>query len=290
MQKRDTEERRAESDERGHDDTMDSPRHSGDESLPQQIGDNIQGAVGETVGKAEQEVQRTRLPWYRSAKRITILMIIYIVQLALFGLLAWWVHIHPVLGIDVVITQEFQENQSAWLRDTMYAVSWIGFQPILFTAMIIITAVIFWLVRLRLEAIFVLAVCTVSSLLNGLIKLIVARPRPTSNLVDILYKVGGQSFPSGHVMSYLTYFGLLFSFGIILFKRDRWWHYLFLIIPAAFVVLVGPSRIYLGDHWATDVLGGYLFGGILLEIALYVYLKLKERGVLSQPLRHRKNK
>lgn len=290
MQKRDIEERRAESGEREQGDTMNSPRQSNDEPLPQQIGDNIQEAVGGAVGRAEQEVARTHLPWYRSARRITILMIIYIVQLALFGLLAWWVHIHPVLGIDVTITREFQENQSAWLRDSMYAVSWLGFQPILFTAMIIVTAVIFWLVRLRLEAVFVLAVCLVSSLLNGLIKLIVARPRPTSNLVDILYKVGGQSFPSGHVMSYLTYFGLLFSFGIILFKRDRWWHYLFLIIPAAFVVLVGPSRIYLGDHWATDVLGGYLFGGILLEIALYIYLKLKERGVLSKPLRHHKNK
>ena len=292
MQQRKSEERRGETIERDTDntaetsDSMDSPRHTEGEPIHQQIGENVQ----EVVGRAEHEVERTHLPWYRSAKRITILMIIYIVQLAIFGLLAWWVHIHPVLGVDVTITREFQENQSAWLRDSMFAVSWLGFQPILFAAIIVVTAVIFWFVRLRLEAIFVLVVCGLNSALNEGIKLIVARPRPSANLVDILYRVGGQSFPSGHVMSYLAYFGLLFSFGIILFKRDRWWHYLFLIIPAAFVVLVGPSRIYLGDHWATDVLGGYLFTGVLLEIALYIYLKLKERGVLNKPLRHHKHK
>jgi len=64
-----------------------------------------------------------------------------------------------------------------------------------------------------------------------------------------------------------------------LFNRKQWWHYLLLIIPALFVILVGPSRIYLGDHWASDVLGGYLFGGLLLGITLWIYLRLKARGV-----------
>ena len=72
---------------------------------------------------------------------------------------------------------------------------------------------------------------------------------------------------------------------MILLKRDRWWHYLVLFIPALLVILVGPSRIYLGAHWASDVLGAYLLGAFLLGIALWIYLVLKTRGVFSPELR-----
>ncbi|MHB8598234.1 MAG: phosphatase PAP2 family protein [Ktedonobacteraceae bacterium] len=259
---------------------FDDARESKDAPLNEKVGDNIQ----EVVGKAEQEVERTRLPWYHASKRAYTLIGIDAIVLVLFALLAWWVHIHPVLAIDVTITRDFQTNQNLGLKDLMFAVSWLGFQFILFTAIIVVTAIIFWILHLRLEAIIILAVNVASTLLNGLVKVIVARPRPSPHLVDVLYAVTGQSFPSGHVMAYMAYFGLLFSFGIILFRRDRWWHYLFLIIPAAFVVLIGPSRIYLGDHWATDVLGAYLISIALLSISLFIYLKLKERGVLSTPL------
>ena len=82
-------------------------------------------------------------------------------------------------------------------------------------------------------------------------------------------------------MAYLAFWGLLFSFGIILFTGKRWWRILLLLVSAAFVVLVGPSRIYLGDHWASDVLGSYLIGGVLLGVTLWIYLRFKERGILE---------
>lgn len=258
------------------------PDHDEDSSLRQKpVNEKIEDNVQNVVSKAEQEVTRSSVPWYRASRRAYLLLGIYAVQLALFALLAWFVHVHPVIAIDVAITREFQENQAPWLSATMFAVSWLGFQALLFALLVLVTAAIFWLIRLRLEAITIVALNVVSSLLNGLIKVIVERPRPTAKLVDILYAVNGQSFPSGHVMSYIAYFGLLFSFGIILLKRDRWWQYAILIIPALFVVLVGPSRIYLGDHWASDVLGAYLIGGVLLGITLWIYLKLKDSGVLK---------
>jgi membrane-associated phospholipid phosphatase len=241
----------------------------------------IQKNVQNAVAEARREVAAARQPWYRTIRWGFILLGIYAVQLTLFGLLAFWVHIHPVLPIDIAITREFQENQAPWLSETMIAVSYLGYNIPLFTLLIILTAIIFWTLRLRLEAIMVLGLSIVSSLLNTLIKILVARPRPTASLVEVIQAASGQSFPSGHVMSYLAYFGLLFSLGIILFRGKRWWRMLLLIIPALFVVLVGPSRIYLGDHWASDVLGAYLIGGVLLGLTLYLYLRLKEKGVLS---------
>jgi membrane-associated phospholipid phosphatase len=245
---------------------------------PGQIEENVE----HVVNQVEQEVTRTRNPWYVVSKRGRIFVLIYIIEFALFTLLAWFVHVHPILPVDIAITQEFQENQAPWLKTSMIAVSYLGNAQFVFAGLILLTAAAFWMLRLRLEALFIVALSAVSSVLNIGIKLLVDRPRPTARLVDIFQHASGLSFPSGHVMSYVAFWGLLFSLGIILFKRDRWWHYVLLIIPALFVVLVGPSRIYLGDHWASDVLGGYLFGGLLLGIGLWIYLKLKERGVLTR--------
>jgi membrane-associated phospholipid phosphatase len=238
--------------------------------------------VSDVVERVAQEVARTREPWYSiSSRRARIFTVIYLVEFVLFTLLAWFVHFHPVLSVAVTLPRAFQENTSPWLSTSMVFISALGSIPLLMPIVILITALIFWRFHLRLEALFIVGLYVISTLLNGLIKLIVSRPRPSTHLVATIQRASGQSFPSGHVMAYVAFWGLLFSFGFILFRRDRWWHYGLLVIPALFVVLVGPSRIYLGDHWASDVLGGYLFVALLLGVGLWIYLRLKSNGVLQ---------
>ena len=234
-------------------------------------------AIAENI---KQEVASSRQPWYMISKNARILLVVYVIQLSLFTLLAVWVHSNPTNSIDISITREFQENPTAWLRIGMLIVSDFGLWYIMF-ALILLAAAIFWLVGLRLEAVVIVVLSVVSQILNTLLKILVARARPSADLVSIFQTASGQSFPSGHVMAYLAFWGLLFSFGIIVFKKTPWWRVLLLVVSALLVVLVGPSRIYLGDHWASDVLGSYLIGGVLLGITLYIYLRLKERGVLE---------
>jgi membrane-associated phospholipid phosphatase len=213
-------------------------------------------------------------------------------QLTLFGALAEFVHVHPIVPLDIAITRRFQQNQAPWLRITMLAISFPGSSPLL-PILVVRTTRVFWVVGLRLEATFVAGLSTVSLLLSLLIKILVARPRPTGNLVHIIKKGLGYSFPSGHVMAYIAYFGLLFAFGVILFRGRHWWRTALLVNSAAMVVLIGPSRIYLGDHWASDVLGAYLIGESLLGIAVAGYLPLKLCGVLETPgarTRRKRNK
>ncbi|WP_165423478.1 phosphatase PAP2 family protein [Ktedonosporobacter rubrisoli] len=234
------------------------------------------------LGQARAEVQSSRQPWYRAFQHTRVLIAVFLLLFIVFALLAWFVHIHPVLAIDVAITHEFQENRSPWLKDSMLAISYLGSQALLFIPLVTITVIAFWLAKLRLEAILIGAESIVSHYINTLLKIIVSRPRPTSSLVTIIQQASGQSFPSGHVMSYMAYWGLLLALTLILFKLNRWWHYVLVLVSLTFIVLIGPSRIYLGDHWASDVLGGYLFGGLLLGISLWIYLKLKKRGVLQE--------
>ena len=218
----------------------------------------------------------------RRRKAVGCLLQVLALQLTLFGLLAWYVHFHPILPLDVAITHSFQQNQAPWLRIAMLAISYPGSSPLL-PVLVILTTVVFWAIGIRLEAVFVAGLSIISLLLNLLIKVQVGRPRPTGHLVHIIQTAIGYSFPSGHVMAYIAYWGLLFCFGVILFEGRHWWRSALLTTSAALVVLIGPSRMYLGDHWASDVLGAYLIGGVLLGLAVVVYLPLKERGVLQAP-------
>ncbi len=228
----------------------------------------------------KQELTEAHRPWYYLSHAARILLIVYAIQLSLFALLAFWVHLNPINPIDLAITREFQENTASWLKISMEAISYSGSTFVL-PVLVLIAALIFWISGLRLEAVFVVGLSLVSLGVNFLVKILVERPRPNTHFVDVFQAATGQSFPSGHVMAYLAFWGLLFSFGIILFEGARWWRILLLVVSALFVALIGPSRIYLGDHWASDVLGSYLIGGVLLGIALWIYLKLKERGILE---------
>ena len=239
--------------------------------------------ISETVKEVQNEVQAARRPWYYILLQARFLLWAYLLALALFGALAFLVYLHPLLSVDVVITHEFQENPSPWLNAFMVAVSYLGNTMWLFVGLITLTVVIFWAFRLRLEGITIAFICLSTSLLNMLAKLLVDRPRPTQPLVMVIQHATGGSFPSGHVMSYVAYWGSLFTFGIILFRGKPWWRIVLLTISGLFIILVGPSRIYLGDHWASDVLGGYLLSGLWLWVCLWGYTKLKERYVLTAP-------
>ena len=256
-------------------------QNKGNVPAQEPLGERIEEEVEHIVEEAQEEVAVARKPWYQTRKWGFILLTIDVILLALFAFLAIWVAYHPVLAIDVTITRDFQTNQSPWLRYTMLAASYIGNVMALSAGLVVLAAILFWILDLRLEAIMVVVVSATSDILNSLIKLIVARPRPSASLVEIIQASSGNSFPSGHVMSYVAFWGLLFSFGIILFRGKHWWRTALLIISALFFVLVGPSRIYLGDHWASDVLGAYLIGGIWLAMSLWLYLYLRGRGVLA---------
>lgn len=252
---------------------------------PKPVDKNTVGNSEGPIEHMQEAVISSRSPWYDVFRRAHFLIAFYFLLFALFSVLAFFVHVYPIIPADIAITKEFQENPSPWLNAFMVGVSYLGNQPIVFSLLILLTAIVFWLVRLRLEALFIAGLSIVSTILNLLIKFIVNRPRPTANLVDIIQKASGNSFPSGHVMSYVAFWGLLFSLSLMLFKRDRWWHYALLIVSALFVILVGPSRIYLGAHWASDVIGGYLFGGLLLGLTIWLYLSLKSKGVLAPPVK-----
>lgn len=77
-------------------------------------------------------------------------------------------------------------------------------------------------------------------------------------------------FPSGHVFSYVTFAGFLF-YLTLRFVKNRSLKYIISILLLSIIVLIGPSRIYLGAHWTGDVVGGYLLGSAYLLGVILIY-------------------
>lgn len=106
--------------------------------------------------------------------------------------------------------------------------------------------------------------------LNPLLKLLVDRARPPADLVYTFDSFGGLGYPSGHAFQSLVLFGFLIflaSIGI----SSRWLRHLVQASLALLIVFIGISRVYLGAHWPSDVLGGYLLGGFFLALLIRGY-------------------
>lgn len=242
--------------------------------------ESSQKTASAILKEVKQEIENTQRPWYYMGRVARLLFSFYAVLLVLFASLAWWAHANPVNPLDVAITLEFQEHLPFWLRLIMEIISYPGSSFVL-PLLVLLSTVAFAFVGLRLEAVIIPVHSVMSALLNAGLKLLVGRPRPNVQLVEVFQSAKGLSFPSGHVMAYLAFWGLIFSLTILLFQGWRWWRIFLLSVAGLFLLLVGPSRIILGDHWASDVLGSYLIGGALLGVTLWIYLRLKRRGVFE---------
>ena len=205
-----------------------------------------------------------------------VALIMLLVSILALIILAILVHYHSVWSLDIYLSRDIQtEGDSAAKRtlilNILTFVSFFG-KTAVAGAMVVATATIFWLLKYYRETIFIL-LTPVAASINFIVKLIVDRPRPDGSLVHVLDREFDPSFPSGHVNFYVVFFGFLIATMFMTPKIPLWIRVAVVLISITMIISVSFSRIYLGAHWATDVLGGYLLGSILLSILLYFYLK-----------------
>ncbi|HEY1298548.1 MAG TPA: phosphatase PAP2 family protein [Chloroflexota bacterium] len=173
-------------------------------------------------------------------------------------------------GIDLGATRWLQQFQAPPFAALMFWVSWPGFAPQTWVLPFLVAAP-FALRRLWVEALWVLATQLSSPVVN-LLKDGVHRARPSPELVGVLVPLNSPSFPSGHVVQYTMLFGFTFFLLYVLAPRSTL-RTIGLVLLAVPIALVGPSRLYLGQHWLSDVLGGYAVAALLLLPTCWAYTR-----------------
>ncbi|MDP6101875.1 MAG: phosphatase PAP2 family protein [Dehalococcoidia bacterium] len=169
---------------------------------------------------------------------------------------------------DLFLAKAIQEIRLSRWEETMGMVSTIG--RALPMAVLGLACFIWFLWKKQRAEYIVLGAALLSLAINPVLKVLVDRPRPTEDLVVILRDVTGLGFPSGHAYTAMVLFGLFFYLTPIVVPWRRMIPFLRLLF-LSLIILMGVSRVYLGAHWPSDVLGGFLLGGIILSLLIHLH-------------------
>ena len=237
-------------------------------------------AVTQELGRTLAGVQRRQVPPSEAGPRTRYALAVSIAGTAGFAALVALVRRNRVEALDLAITMRLQAIRHPSLERAMGVVSWFGFPPQSRVLPPIFAATL-WVTRFRLEAVLQL-VAWGTALLSTIIKWFMRRPRPVAgtDLRVVAAPLGGSSFPSGHVLTYVGTYGWLAVLASILI-RPLVLRRAVVSVLAALIAGVGPSRIYLGHHWPTDVAASYLLGSSYLAVLVLTYRRLRPRRILE---------
>jgi membrane-associated phospholipid phosphatase len=232
----------------------------------------VEQNVKPIVTEAQQVAATTSVSGRHAVSRGTIFLAFYLWILSgaiMISLIARFTEFFPG---DRTITRNLQKQHNPIIRRLMITISEPGF-PKLGLPLTISIAAIFWALRFRLESIFIL-ITSSSNILNWIVKRLIKRPRPTRELVTVARVINEPSFPSGHVMHYINWFGLLIYLLATNWRSGKLRNTL-IAICTSLIALIGPSRVYLGAHWPSDVMAGYIYGGLWFGGVMAIYLRIK---------------
>ncbi|MCM3760801.1 phosphatase PAP2 family protein [Alkalihalobacillus oceani] len=189
------------------------------------------------------------------------------VLLMLFLLLTRSVVTGRTLVLDEALIHHVSTLEHPFLTAMLIALSYIGSTTPVVVISIVLLIVLYQCTKKKRDIIFftVVSLCSVS--LNVLLKSYFERERPT---IITMIEETGFSYPSAHAMAAFTLYGAVtFLFWRHLKKRKS--RRLLLGAASCMILLMGFSRIYLGVHYPSDVIGGYLVSGTLLTISIFIY-------------------
>jgi undecaprenyl-diphosphatase len=193
-----------------------------------------------------------------------------------FGLLLWGVLANNGLTLaDQGVATFIAGHRLGWLTPVVQLVTWLG-SSFFIVPIGLVAGGTLWLRRRTWQPLAVLAAAFLGAAgLYDIVKPAVGRARPPAAL-----QVGGpdidRAFPSGHATQSISFYAMLAVVLIIWYApRHR---RVFAVAAALIILVIGASRLYLGVHWLTDVLGGYALGLAWFAVVMIATQRLEARA------------
>ncbi len=242
-----------------------------------------QTSKAEHVVKSERErdlePRQRRRNWELGGVLLWLLAVAGMIALSLFAHL----HRHP-LPYELMVSREIQASiTTPWIGTTFRFLTLIN-DPVPDVVTVIVVLIMFALFRWFRQGIFFALSVTLGNAVDALIGDVVGRPRPTPNLIHVDSRLIFNSFPSGHSCHMMVCYGFLFFLTLTQPVRDWRYHWLVIIFQVwalINILLMGFARLWEGEHWVIDVLGGYLDGAIWMSFCIFLYL-LATRKMLER--------
>jgi undecaprenyl-diphosphatase len=243
----------------------------------QAVVDTARQATKQVTAAVQQQAQKITVAPRKAIYRGKRFLAIYGGLVGAAGVLAFLARRHRYFVGDVGITRLIQRPNFKLYDELMHGVSQLGWRWISVGTRASLTTLM-WAAGFRMESAFTLSTWS-GDVLTSLIKTQVLRPRPSKDLVRVFSHLEEASFPSGHVVHYVTFYGFLF-YLVFTHLKQRWFRTALLTLLAGLILLVGPSRVYMGHHWPSDVGGAYLVGTLWLGVIIVAYLETKANYTL----------
>ncbi|WP_121353142.1 phosphatase PAP2 family protein [Flavisolibacter nicotianae] len=219
-----------------------------------------------------------------SAEMILVLLVFVIALLSLAYLIRKVIVLQDT-GFDQNVFTLLQQHVSKENSDIMLFFTFLGTHKFLIPANLLLIAYFLFVQKHKWYAIKIPAIALSSLALMFGLKHFFNRPRPG---VPLLFHAEGLSFPSGHALFSVTFYGLLvyIIYKGIKNKNIKWSLILFLLV---LMLVIGFSRVYLRVHYATDVIAGFCVGIIWLVLTIWLlnqiesYSKRQLNPIIEQP-------
>jgi undecaprenyl-diphosphatase len=174
----------------------------------------------------------------------------------LFAILAGFVLRDATLAVDEAALRWIGERRLGWLDVGMLEITALGGATVV-VILSVVAGVLLWLTDHRYSAVLLGIAAGGSILLNHLLKAVFARARP--DVLEWVTHAGPLSFPSGHSMNAVAAYGTL-AYLIARLEPTVRARRITFALATVIILLIGTTRVYLGVHYPSDVIGGFLVG------------------------------